>query len=111
MRQKQEIFAANVAKLINFIIAHGYTLTLGETYRTKEQAEIYAKQGIGSANSLHCKRLAIDLNIFKDGVLLTKSDDYEFAGEYWYSIHNDNRWGGAGGDGNHFSMTDTGNNW
>jgi len=111
MREKQELFAGNVARLIAFIFAQGYTCTLSEAYRTKEQAEWNAQKGIGSANSLHCKRLAIDLNIFKDGVYLTKSDDYEFAGEYWYSIHEDNRWGGAGGDGNHFSMTDTGKNW
>jgi hypothetical protein len=111
MRHRQEQFAANVAKLIQFISSQGYTMTLGEAYRTQEQANWYAEKGIGSRNSLHCKRLAIDLNIFKDGVLLTKSDDYEFAGEYWYSIHNDNRWGGSGGDGNHFSMTDTGKGW
>jgi hypothetical protein len=111
MRQLQETFASNVAKLIQFIFAQGYTCTLGEAYRTQEQANWYAEKGTGSKNSLHCKRLAIDLNIFKDGVLLSKSDDYEFAGEYWYSIHNDNRWGGAGGDGNHFSMTDTGKGW
>jgi hypothetical protein len=111
MREKQEIFAKNVAKLINFIFAHGYTCTLGEAYRTKEQAEWYAEKDIGSKNSLHCKRLAIDLNIFKDGIFLTSTNDYEFAGEYWYSIHSDNRWGGIGGDGNHFSMSDKGNNW
>lgn len=111
LRERQELFAKNVAYLINFIFHQGYTCTLGEAYRTQEQAQWYAEKGIGSKNSLHCKRLAIDLNLFKDGEYLSKSDYYEFAGEYWYSLHEDNRWGGAGGDGNHFSMTETGKNW
>lgn len=104
MRERQEEFARNIAKLILFIFDSGYTCTLGEAYRTEEQAELYAKQGKGIKNSLHRKRLAIDLNLFKDGIYKDKSDSYEFAGSFWYSLHPDNRWGGAGGDGNHFSM-------
>lgn len=104
MRERQEEFARNIAKLILFIFDSGYTCTLGEAYRTEEQAELYAKQGKGIKNSLHRKRLAIDLNLFKDGIYQDKSDAYEFAGSFWYSLHPDNRWGGAGGDGNHFSM-------
>lgn len=107
LREAQEIFARNVAKLIEFIFDSGYTCTLGEAFRTKEQALIYAEKGIGSATSLHCKRLAIDLNIFKDGEYLTKSEDYEFAGIFWMALHEDNTWGGAGADGNHFSMGGT----
>lgn len=111
LREQQEIFTKNVALLIDFIFEQGYTCTLGEAFRTQEQADWYAEKGIGSKNSLHCKRLAIDLNIFKDGVYLSESDKYEFAGNYWYTLHEDNRWGGAGGDGNHFSMTTSGTNW
>ena len=109
--ERQQKFAENVAKLISFIYGQGYAVTLGEAFRTQEQAEWYAAKGIGSKNSLHCKRLAIDLNIFHNGTYLKNSDDYEFAGNFWYSLHEDNRWGGAGGDGNHFSMTETGKNW
>lgn len=111
LSERQQLFAQNVSRLIQFVYTSGNACTLGEAYRTQEQAEWYAAKGIGSKNSLHCKRLAIDLNLFKDGVYLNKSDDYEFLGNYWYSLHEDNRWGGAGGDGNHFSMTDTGKNW
>lgn len=111
LRQRREIFTENVGKLIEYIFFCGFTCTLGEVYRTKEQAEWYAAKGIGSINSLHCKGLAVDLNLFKNGVYLKKSDDYQFAGEYWYSLHEDNRWGGAGGDGNHFSMTDKEGQW
>lgn len=104
LREKQEIFTRNVAKLIEFIFDSGYTCTLGEAARTQEQADIYAARGIGSKNSLHLQRLAIDINIFKDGQWLKKSDDYEFAGIFWLALHEDNTWGGSGNDGNHFSM-------
>ena len=111
LRERQELFAKNVGLLIGFIFASGYACTFGEAYRTKEQAEWNEAKGTGSKNSLHCKRLAIDLNLFKDGVYQKFSEAYQFAGDYWVSLHPDNRHGGAGGDGNHFSMTETGTNW
>jgi hypothetical protein len=111
LRERQEIFALNVAKLIQFIYAEGRTCTFGEVFRTDEQAELYAKRGIGTVTSLHCKRLAIDLNIFLNGKYLKDTKDYEFAGNYWYTLHPDNTWGGAGDDGNHFSMTDKKGAW
>ena len=72
----------------------GYQFTLGEVFRTPEQAKIYASQGKGILHSLHCERLAIDINIFKDGVFLEKNSDYEPLGIYWESLHPKNRWGG-----------------
>ena len=114
---KQIIFAKNVALLIQFIFAHGYSVTFGEAYRTQEQAQIYFKEHKGIEHSLHCKRLAVDLNLhYKDGKYLTDSRDYLFAGKYWESLHIHNRWGGnfcklSHGtkcmiDGNHFEMQD-----
>lgn len=104
LSERQRIFARNVARLIEFIYDRGYECTLGEAWRTKEQAEWYASRGLGVNNSLHCVRLAIDLNLFKDGVYLTKTEDYEFAGTFWLALHVENTWGGAGNDGNHFAM-------
>ena len=54
---RQEVFAVNVAKLILFINANGYQVTLGETIRTQAQANIYAKKGIGIRDSFssYCK--------------------------------------------------------
>lgn len=103
---RQHIFTRNVAKLIQFIFESGYFCTLGEAYRTPEQAEIYAKQGKGIKNSLHCQRLAIDINLFdaKDNYL-TETEDYRFFGEYWEQLAEGNRWGGRfkdRADGNHF---------
>jgi hypothetical protein len=91
---RQETFAVNVAKLIMFISANGYQVTLGETIRTQAQADIYAKKGIGIRDSNHCYRLAIDLNLFKDGKYLTQEKDYKFAGVYWQSLNKFNEWGG-----------------
>lgn len=103
---KQMIFTQNVAKLIEFICASNHTCTLGEAWRTPEQAAIYAKSGKGILKSLHCERLAIDLNLFKDGEYLSFTKDYEPFGVYWESLNPANRWGGrfTRADGNHFEM-------
>jgi hypothetical protein len=79
----------------------GYRYTYGDAFRSKEQAEWNAKKGIGSANSLHCDRLANDLNIFKAGKLLTKTEDLKEVGQLWESMGG--TWGGRFSDGNHFS--------
>jgi hypothetical protein len=113
LSQAQQQFAQDVARLITHIYNQGYTCTLGECWRSKEQAEIYAKEGKGIINSLHCKRLAIDLNLFKDGAYLTNSKDYLRFGSFWETLDAKNRWGGFfvkkyGGsrvDGNHFERT------
>lgn len=105
LSKQQQLFTKDVATLINFIFSQGYSCTLGEVYRTKEQAEIYAKQGKGIINSLHCQRLAIDLNLFdKDDNYLDKSEDYERFGCFWESLDSQNGWGGRfkRADGNHF---------
>jgi hypothetical protein len=110
LRQKQTMFVINVIQLLEFIFSKGYSVTFGETYRTPEQAKLNAKKGIGIVDSLHCKRLAIDLNLFDpDGNFLTKSSDHEPFGLYWQSLHPDNRWGGLwkkNPDGNHYQMND-----
>lgn len=109
LQEKQALFARNVAKLIEHIYSSGFSVTFGEAYRTAEQANIYAKQGKGVTNSLHRKRLAIDLNLFSpDGKFLTNVKDHEPFGLYWASLHPANRWGGDFKrlDGNHYEMVD-----
>ena len=94
LSERQQIFARNVARLILYMAESNYACTFGETYRTPEQAALNAKKGIGIANSLHCKRLAIDLNLFLDGVYLTGGGHYKQFGTYWVSLHPANRYGG-----------------
>jgi len=105
LSESQFVFAKNVAKLINYIFECDYYCTLGEAWRTKEQAEIYHKAGRGIINSQHCKRLAIDLNLFSpEGDYLTKTYDYVRFGNFWERLNPKNRWGGKFNDGNHFEM-------
>lgn len=105
---KQTIFSHNVAHLLEYLFKEGYQTTLGEAWRTPEQAQWDAQHGTGIINSLHCQRLAIDLNIFKDGKYLNDFKSYEPIGIYWESLDKDNRWGGRFKrvDLDHFEMND-----
>jgi len=106
LSDRQAIFTINVAKLILLIQEQGYSCTFGEAYRTPEQASWNAMRGSGVKNSLHCKRLAVDLNLFYKGEYLMDSSAHKPFGEWWEALHPDNRWGGRFHDGNHYSMMD-----
>lgn len=94
LNDKQHIFAMNLAKLLQHVESLGYTCSIGEILRSREQAEIYVKEGKGILESQHCKKLAVDLFLFSNGQFLQKKDDYKLLGEYWKGLHPDNRWGG-----------------
>jgi hypothetical protein len=96
---KQRLFALLVGKLILEAYYQGYQLTFGETWRSPEEAERR-----GFANSNHTRRLAIDLNLFKDGEYLTRTEDHQELGEWWEQQHELCRWGGRFNDGNHYSL-------
>lgn len=107
----QQEFTLAVADLIRFAYDRGYTMTWGEAWRPPETVAIYAKEGKGSANSLHPSRLAVDVNLFRDGVWLARTEDFALLGRYWKSLHKAARWGGdftKRPDGNHFSFTPDG---
>ncbi len=104
LSERQQIFTRNVAKLIEYVFNAGYACTFGEAYRPQPMADLYAKQGKGIKLSLHTVRLAVDLNLFKNGKYLTDTADYEPIGVYWEALHPENAWGGRFKDGNHFSM-------
>jgi len=108
LREKQSLFVSLIAQLILHANKLGYELTFGEALRTDAQADTNAKSGVGIKNSLHKIRLAIDLNLFKDGKFLDNSVDHEPLGIYWESLHPLTRWGGRFGDGNHYSLTHEG---
>lgn len=107
LRQKQSIFTFLVARLIIHANGLGYELTFGETYRTPEQAALNAIKGIGISNSLHTKRLAIDINLFKKGKYLSDTESHRELGEWWERQHSHCRWGGRFNDGNHYEFTET----
>lgn len=106
LRQKQSRFASMVALLINKAHEMGYEVTLGEAYRSEWEAARLAKRGLGIKRSLHCDRLAIDINLFKDGVYLTSSEAHRPLGLWWESIGGS--WGGRFQDGNHYSLAHEG---
>lgn len=104
--EKQFIFSRLVADLLIFCFQNGYEVTLGEAWRTDEQQAIYLKKGLTKTkNSQHPKRLAIDLNLFRDGVYLTEREDYKLVAEHWESL-NENCVAGYswGWDANHFQL-------
>ena len=101
--QKQRKFTQMVGQLIAWAYAHGYELTFGDAYRDpRVHGAVGVKGSYSNANSLHKERLAVDFNLFKDGVFLTRSEDHRPLGEFWESIGGS--WGGRFHDGNHYSL-------
>jgi hypothetical protein len=107
LREKQSLFVRLVGLLIQEAYDRGYELTFGEAWRTLEQARLNASRlgpGKGITNSLHIDRLAIDLNLFKEGIFLASTEDHRPLGEWWEKLHPLCRWGGRFNDGNHYSI-------
>jgi len=107
----QHMFALSVSSLIREAHMKGFQVTLGETYRSPEEAQRCAENGTGIKDSLHTQRLAIDLNFFVDGRWITDTRELKAIGEWWKSLGPVYRWGGdfkTRPDGNHFSITPDG---
>ena len=94
LRQKQSKFVRMLALLIQYAYEQGYELSFGDAW---------AKDG-HKDNSFHYSRLAIDLNLFRNGRYLSSTESHRQLGELWESI--DGTWGGRWGDGNHYSYTE-----
>lgn len=103
--EKQRLFAKLIPRLIDFAYENGYEITLGDAYR---DARVFGKigeaKGYGNSKSNHKVRLAIDLNLFKNGVYLTTTEAHKPLGEFWESLHPLCAWGGRFNDGNHYSF-------
>jgi len=108
LRQKQSLFASLIPGLINQAIKLGFEITLGEAYRSPEEAARLAKLGKGIKNSNHTIKLAIDLNLFKNGKYLSSTKSHKELGEWWESQSTLCAWGGRFGDGNHYSLEHSG---
>ena len=107
LREKQSKFARLVADLIIKAYDLGYEVTLGDAYRDpRVHGNIGVKLGYGHSKSCHKVRLAIDLNLFKDGKFLEGSDAHKELGEWWES--QGGTWGGRFNDGNHYSLAHDG---
>lgn len=93
LRQKQSLFVLMITELLKHIEKSGYDVTFAEAYR---------RRGVGKEWSLHRKRLAIDLNLFKNGRYLTSTKSHERFGKVWETMGG--TWGGRFNDGNHYSL-------
>ena len=91
LRQRQSEFVRMVALLLQYATLQGYEITFGDAWATNGHIR----------DSLHYSRLAIDLNLFKDGKYLTKTKDHWKLGMFWKSLGGS--WGGDWDDGNHYS--------
>ena len=96
-REKQSKFMRMLAQLINFATVQGYELTGGDLWSKPEYKA-------HSRNSFHYRRLAIDLNLFRDGHYCETTEDHAPLGLYWESLGG--TWGGRfkNPDGNHYSL-------
>lgn len=95
LSQEQAAFLLDACKLIEYATAQGFMVTGGELFRTAEQQAIYVQTGRSKTfNSNHLKRLAIDLNFFKDGQIIWDKATLAPLGAYWESLNPKNRWGG-----------------
>lgn len=104
LRDQQSLFVKLLPRLIDYAYEQGYEMTLGEAWRTPEQAKINAESGKGISNSLHIDRLAIDINLFVAGAYVAGSAAHKPLGEFWEKLHPLCRWGGRFNDGNHYSL-------
>ena len=104
LRERQSEFASKVPMLINKALELGYEVTLGDAYRDpRVHGSFGERKGYGESKSFHKLRLAIDINLYKEGKYLTKTEDHKVLGEYWESLGGS--WGGVwkNADGNHYS--------
>jgi hypothetical protein len=94
--QTQEKFSRMIPALLNKAFELGFEVRIGHVLRCDHCP-------VGKEFSLHKMKLAIDLNLFKDGKFLSGTADHTPLGEYWESLGGS--WGGKFNDGNHYSLS------
>lgn len=105
LSQRQRLFMKLLPRLIDYAYEQGYELSVGDAYRdSRLHGAVGVKMGYGHPNSNHKNRLAIDLNLFRDGVFLQATADHTPLGEFWEKLYPLCRWGGRFNDGNHYSI-------
>jgi hypothetical protein len=103
LSQKQRLFSKMIAELILWAYDKGYEITLGDAYRDpRVHGALGVKMAYGARNSCHKLRLAMDLNLFKDGKYCTDGASHGPLGEKWESMGGS--WGGRFQDANHYSL-------
>lgn len=96
LREKQSKFASLIPILILYAYSQGYEITFGDAWANTGHIR----------GSFHYKRLAIDLNLFKNGRYLARTEDHKLLGKFWKSLDKECTWGGDftnQRDGDHYS--------
>lgn len=102
----QELFMRLLPRLIDKAHELGFEIRGGDLFRDpRVHGEAGKKKGYGNRFSSHKLKLAIDLNLFKDGTYMTRTQDHEELGVWWEQQHELCSWGGRFDDGNHYSLT------
>lgn len=92
--QKQELFMRLLPRLIDKAHELGFEIRGGDLFRDpRVHGQINVKQGYGAKNSCHKLKLAIDLNLFKDGAFIQTTEGHHELGEWWEKQHELCRWG------------------
>jgi hypothetical protein len=93
--QAQQVFLIHAAQLILKATELGFVVTAGELWRPDEMQRVYVQTGRSKTmDSQHGKRLAIDLNLFREGALCTR-EQIAPLGQWWEALDAKNRWGGS----------------
>jgi len=98
--REQSVFLLHVCELVKKAGELGFSASAGELYRTPEQQALHVKNGRSTTMaSQHLKRLAIDLNFFRESpdgrpMLISDVESLRPIGQYWESLDAANRWGG-----------------
>ena len=95
LSDQQQLFTRNIGKLIKYAHLKGFGLTFGHAWRSMEEQERLVQAGLSQTkDSRHLDRLAVDFNVFLDGRLCLEWASIKILGDYWESLHPQNRWGG-----------------
>lgn len=123
LRNLQSEFVRAFGRLIGFVYAKGWELTLGEGFILQRGPDgkgrkakhlvtgltLKVKDAVHMEDGQHYKALAVDLNLFINGVWISSGDHpaWRELGDFWKGLHVDARWGGDfdSVDVNHFSFT------
>lgn len=108
LREKQSRFAFCLGKLITFVYAKGWELTMSEGYVGDTDGRDGDHDGPHKKRGSHYNRMGQDLNLFIGGKLIADGGHpaWREIGDYWKRLDKDARWGGdfASRDSNHISF-------
>ena len=105
LKEARILFTSYIALLILHMEAEGYQPALAEGMDRRTEKDPTTDH---MTDSLHELGLAQDIDLYKDGIYLTQTEDHHIFGLFWEGLHNYCQWGGrfSKKDGNHYSFAD-----